>query len=334
MKKPAFPITLLCLSLLISCGKTTEINYQPVNPDATKEARDLLNYLYSIQGRYILSGQHNYDHELLRSTDSVKAINGKIPAIWGADFLGATNRQKLVDQAVIQHNQGNIITLMYHQVKPFDHDSLGFQRSVKGRVSDEEWQQIVTPGTPYHEMLLEKLDNVAGYLKQLQDKNIPVLWRPYHEMNGIWFWYGDRKGPEGFQKLWKIMYDRYVQHHQLNNLIWVWNANAPRDWENDQAYDYELYYPGNEYVDVLAADIYKNDYKQSHHDQLLDLGKGKLIAIGECGVLPTPKIIEQQTEWAWFMDWARFIWTANDPEDVKALYRSPKVLTLDEIKDR
>ena len=148
------------------------------------------------------------------------------------------------------------------------------------------------------------------------------------------FWYGDRKGPEGFQKLWKIMYDRYVHHHQLNNLIWVWNANAPRDWENDQAYDYELYYPGNKYVDVLAADIYKNDYKQSHHDQLLDLGKGKLIAIGECGVLPTPKIIAAQTEWVWFMDWARFIWTANKPEDVKTLYRSPKVLTLDEIKDR
>jgi len=334
MKNAIYLFALLSFTLLISCSKTSKTVYQPVNPNATKEARDLLNYLYSIKGQYILSGQHNYDHELLRSTDSVKAITGQLPAIWGADFLGAGNRQNLVDQAVIQHNQGNIITLMYHQVKPFDHDSLGFQRSVKGRVSDEEWQEIVTPGTPYYNMLIEKLDNVAGYLKQLQDKNIPVLWRPYHEMNGIWFWYGDRKGKDGFQKLWKIIYERYVHHHQLNNLIWVWNANAPRDWENDQAYDYELYYPGDEYVDVLAADIYKNDYKKSHHDQLINLGKGKLIAIGECGVLPTPKIISAQTEWVWFMDWARFIWTANDPEEVKALYMSPKVLTLDEIKDR
>jgi len=86
-------------------------------------------------------------------------------------------------------------------------------------------------------------------------------------------------------------------------------------------------------VDVLAADIYKNDYKQSHHDQLLELGQNRLIALGECGVLPTPDILHQQEEWAWFMDWARFIWTANEPEAVKDLYSDPKVLTLDEIEN-
>ena len=69
-----------------------------------------------------------------------------------------------------------------------------------------------------------------------------------------------------------MMYDRYTNYHQLNNLIWVWNANGPRDKKNDEASDYHLFCPGNENVDILAADIYHNDYKQSHHDQLLDLG--------------------------------------------------------------
>jgi mannan endo-1,4-beta-mannosidase len=328
-------IHVLFLFIIISC--TSQKMIDPVNPNATKEARELLDYLYSLKGKYILSGQHNYGNELLRSTDSVKSITGKLPAIWGSDMLplgkSGKTEQDVIDEAIRQYHSGSIITLMYHQVKPFDHDSLGFQGSVKGQVSDEQWGQIITPGTPYYEMLIEKIDHVAEYLKQLQDKNIPVLWRPYHEMNGIWFWYGDRKGPDGFQKLWKIMYDRYVNHHGLNNLIWIWNANAPRDWENDEAYDYHLYYPGNEYVDVLAADIYKNDYKQSHHDQLMELGNGKLIAIGECGVLPTPEILEKQPEWVWFMDWARFIWTANEPENVQTLYDSPRVLTLDEIKN-
>lgn len=327
---------LLVLVTLFSCQSEENNITKPVNPNATKESRDLLAFLYSIKGEKILSGQHNYGNELLRSTDTVKSITGKIPAIWGSDMLplqkGDLTMQDVVDEAIRQHEKGSIITLMYHQVKPFDHDSLGFQGSVKGRVSDEEWKQIVTPGSEYHRMLLQKIDKVAEYLKQLQDKDIPVLWRPYHEMNGIWFWYGDRKGAEGFQKLWKIMYERYVNHHQLNNLIWVWNANGPRDWADDQAYAYELYYPGNEYVDVLAADIYKNDYKQSHHDQLVELGKGKPISIGECGVLPTPEILEQQPEWTWFMDWARFIWTANEPENVRKLYNSPMVLTLDEVK--
>ena len=184
-----------------------------------------------------------------------------------------SDEQDVVDEAIRQHKSGSIITLMYHQVKPFDHDSLGFQRSVKGMVTDQQWEQIVTPGTDYYNMLIEKIDAVAEYLKQLQDAKVPILWRPYHEMNGMWFWYGNRPGPDGFVKLWKIMYDRYVNHHQLYNLIWVWNANWPRDWTDDEAYPYELFYPGNEYVDVLAADIYKNDYKQSHHDQLLELGQ-------------------------------------------------------------
>lgn len=331
-----YKIGYLFIFIIISC--TSQKMIEPVNPNTSREARDLLHFLYSVKGNKILSGQHNYGNELLRSTDSVESITGKLPAIWGSDMLplqkGDLTMQDVVDEAIRQHEKGSIITLMYHQVKPFDHDSLGFQGSVKGQVTDEEWGQIITPGTPYYRMLIEKIDNVAGYLKQLQDKNIPVLWRPYHEMNGIWFWYGDRKGEEGFQKLWKIMYQRYVNYHQLNNLIWVWNANGPRDWKDDQAYAYQLYYPGNEYVDVLAADIYKNDYKQSHHDQLVELGQGKLIAIGECGVLPTPEILEQQSEWVWFMDWARFVWTANEPEYVQTLYDSPRVLTLDEIKNR
>lgn len=324
-------ISLLLITLFFFTSAISQ-SYKPVNTNATKEAKELLEYLYSLKGKYILSGQHNYSHELLRSTDSVKTITGKLPVVWGTDFLGnEKTRRDLVDESIRQYRKGSIVTLMYHQVKPFDHDSLGFSKSVKGRVTDEQWEQIVTPGTPYYNMLIEKIDAVAFYLKQLQEAGIPVLWRPYHEMNGMWFWYGNRPGPEGFVKLWKIMYDRYVNHHKLNNLIWVWNANAPRDWKDDEAYPYHLFYPGNEYVDVLAADIYKNDYKKSHHDQLIEMGKGKVIALGECGILPTPEVLKEQPQWVWFMDWATFIWQHNDPEKVRELYNYEKVLTLDEI---
>ena len=99
----------------------------------------------------------------------------------------------------------------------------------------------------------------------------------------------------------------------------------PRDWKDDEAYPYHLFYPGNEYVDVLAADVYKNDYKKSHHDQLLELGEGKPIAIGECGILPTPEILKEQPQWVWFMDWAGFIWRENEPEKVRELYNFEKV---------
>ena len=334
--KPMFFI-LLVFIILYSCAEDSKKSYQPVNPDASKEAIELLNYLYEISGEKILSGQHNYPHQRLASTDSVISITGKIPAIWGCDFIAPQNRQMytlqdIVDEAINQHERGSIITLMYHQVKPFDDDSLGFAKSVKGRVTDKEWEQIITPGTEFYNMLIDKLDRVASYLKQLRDKKIPVLWRPYHEMNGMWFWYGNRKGPDGFVKLWKIIYDRYVDHHKLNNLIWVWNANGPRDWKDDEAYAYHHFYPGNEYVDVLATDIYKNDYKKSHHDQLLELGKGRPIAIGECGILPTTAVLKEQPKWIWFMDWANFIWKYNEPDKVRELYNYEKVLNHGNLK--
>jgi mannan endo-1,4-beta-mannosidase len=315
-----FLLTISFAFLFFSCNNA---KHQPVNPGATSEASELLEYLYSISGENTLSGQHNYPHELTRSTDSIVAMTGKTPVVWGTDISSLDD--SLLEEAKRQYSKGSVITLMYHQVKPFHHDSMGFSRSVKGMVTDEEWEQIVTPGTEYHNMWLEKLDQRAEFLKKFRDAGIPVLWRPYHEMNGMWFWYGNRPGENGIQKLWKIMYERYTNQHQLNNLIWVWNANAPRDWKDDEAYAYELFYPGNEYVDVLAADIYKADYKQSHHDQLLELGGGKVIALGEVGVLPTPEILDQQPKWTWFMCWARFPWTHNTRKQVQELYNHPHV---------
>lgn len=327
--KCIFIFSLLLVAFVISASSK---NYQPINKKSSPEAKALLGYLYSLQGKSTLAAQHNYPSrkEYLRSTDSIISMTGKVPAIWGSDISALD--QSLVDEAIRQYKRGCIITLMYHQVKPFDHDSLGFNRSVKKMVTDEQWKQIVTPGTEYHNQWLEKIDARAELLKKLRDAHIPVLWRPYHEMNGMWFWYGNRPGKEGIQKLWKIMYERYTHFHKLNNLIWVWNANAPRDWKDDEAYAYELFYPGGKYVDILAADVYKNDFKQSHHDQLVKLGKGKLIALGEVGNLPTPEILEQQPQWVWFMCWAHFPWAWNTREQVKNIYNSPRVLTLDEVK--
>lgn len=318
------------VTILFSCSKPNAT--EPVNPDASPEARELLEYLYSLENKKVISGQHNYPHELSRSSDSIWAMTGKVPALWGSDI--AYINEKTINEAIERYKQGTIITLMYHQVKPFDHDSLGYAGSVKGMVTDEQWEQIITPGSEYNNMLLEKIDQRAEFLKKLRDANIPVLWRPYHEMNGMWFWYGNRPGERGIQKLWKQMFDRYVNYHKLNNLIWVWNANAPRDKKDDEAYAYELFYPGSEYVDILAADIYNNDYKQSHHDDLLKLANGKLIAMGEIGQVPPPKILEQQAMWSWFMIWARFPWTHNTPEQIQKLYESERVLTLDETVGR
>ncbi len=328
MRYYVYIILIAAIFLMSSCSVVPE----PVNPNATFEARELLSRLYEIQGEMIFSGQHNYPHQLTRSSDTVYSYTGKYPVVWGCDLRDAQDFiNDGIEEAIRQHDKGAIVTAMSHMDRPFD--TIGTRRSSWREMSDEQWADLITPGTELHYMLIDRIDNIAGMLKKLDDANVPVLWRPFHEMNGIWFWWGNRPGQGGFEELWKIMYYRYTDHHGLNNLIWVWNPNAPRDLEGDEAYAYELFYPGHRYVDVLAADVYHNDYRQSHHDDLLELADGKPIGLGEVGVLPTPEILEQQPMWTWFMCWANWIWTHNTPEQVRELYESPRVVTLGDLKD-
>ncbi|HZK95760.1 MAG TPA: glycosyl hydrolase, partial [Prolixibacteraceae bacterium] len=162
---------LFIISGIFLCKVSAQTSFQPVNHNATKEAKALLNYLYQLRGNSILSGQHNYPSDLLRSTDSIQAMTGKYPAIYGTDISDLND--KVVNEIIRQYKSGSIITLMYHQVKPFDDDSLGFQRSVKGMVTDSQWEQIVTPVTKFHSMWLDKIDKRAELLLKLQAANIP-----------------------------------------------------------------------------------------------------------------------------------------------------------------
>ena len=278
-----FPVFLV--AILLSMAQP----FAPVNKNATPEAQKLLQYLYSIKGKYILSGEHNYNQAMDRYNDSVKAITGKYPALWGTDFIWngtQDNGQAIVDESIRKHKEGYLVTLMWHEGRPTDNPPYGWKESVQAKLTDAEWKELVTPGTSLHNRWLAQIDAIAGYLAQLQKANVPVLWRPYHEMNGVWFWWGNKPGKDGIQKLWTMMYDRYVNHFHLNNLIWVWGANGPRDIPGDEAYAYKDFYPGHEYVDILGTDVYHNDYEQKDYNELRDLANGRPLHLPNVVVCP------------------------------------------------
>lgn len=326
MKKP-----LLLAAAIFGAFALNAQTLVPVNHHATPEARQLLNYLYSINGKYILSGQHGGD----RFLDTVHAITGKYPAVWGGDFIwwGSQDRgEHVVQEAISKYKAGYIIALMWHQGRPIDDPPYGWKESIQAKLSDAQWRELTTPGTELYRRWLAQIDRVAGYLHELDSAHVPVLWRPYHEMNGVWFWWGNRKGTGGIQKLWKMMYDRYVNHFHLDNLLWVWGANGPRDIPGDEAYAYRDFYPGPRWVDILGADVYHNDYEQKDYQELLSLAGGKLIALTECGELPNTIILKAQPKWCYFLEWADWIYSHNSPEQVKEIYDRPATLTLEEVR--
>lgn len=334
----------------------------------TPQAQHLLDFLVSVSGTRIIAGQHNYITVGSKYTDLVEQTVGKRPLLWGSDFAfyaegdvldrhyhcGPLNisdpgdehpvalgdatvegmRDRMTAEAIAQHERGHIITIMWHAAFPADGDSGPYSSIWKvGQLpSDDTWASLTTEGSELHEAWLAQVDRVAVYLKRLRDEGIPVLWRPYHELNGVWFWWCNRPGDQGIAKLWRMMHDRYTDHHGLDNLLWVYNTNAPRDRENDEAYAYDLFYPGHQYVDVLAADVYGNDYRQSHHDDLAALGEGKPIALGEVGEMPTPELLMQQPKWSWFMPWGCLALRRNNVEKLPVLYADARVVALADVE--
>ncbi|ROS79136.1 glycosyl hydrolase [Cellulomonas sp. PhB143] len=307
----------------------------PADPKATTEARSLLASIYATsRAGEILSGQHNTPRELSSYSDQARDITGRYPTVWGQDFGfaadgdqdGISYRAAVVDEALEQHAAGSVITLMWHAVRPTEEEPVTFDGSIcRGRLDADDWEALLTPGTEVHQRWTRQVDVVAAYLARLRDAGIPVLWRPYHEMNGDWFWWGGRGGRRGYAALYRQLHTRLVDVHGLHNLVWVWNANAPREDPDDFAAGYADFYPGHDIVDVLAADVYHDDYRQSHHDQLRELAEGRPIALGEVGTLPTSQVLDRQPGWAWFMTWTNFLTEGNEASAVRALFDDPRV---------
>src|SRR5665811_85338 len=114
------------------------------------------------------------------------------------------------------------------------------------------------------------------------------------------FWWG-AKGAEPAKMLWKIMFERLVNFHGLNNLIWVWTTdtgNENMDW-----------YPGDDYVDILGVDIYteQNDFSSQilTFEKIKDDFEGrKIVTLSECGIIPDPdNLINDEAYWSYFMPW-------------------------------
>jgi len=307
-------------------------NCEPVNPNATPEARALLKKLCSLSGKVTLTGQHNFPNHLSKHSERIAQTAGKYPAIWGSDFgfTGGSDKDSIegrpgmIEEAIRQHASGSIITLMWHAVRPTEDEPVqpgaGWRGSVQADLTEDQWAALTTPGTELNKRWLAQIDVVAGYLKKLKEANIPVLWRPYHENNGDWFWWGFRQGPEGFAALWRLMYDRYVNFHRLDNLIWVWNANAPN---GRNALAYHRFYPGDQYVDILATDVY-GAFEQKHYEDLVELANGRVIALGEVGAPPSPEILEAQPKWVWFMGWSDIMDSPRNAEAVKRIFNDPR----------
>jgi mannan endo-1,4-beta-mannosidase len=269
------------------------------NQKASPSAIKVLKTIYKIkeEGKF-LTCQHVRERtaDLFSSQSEYKHIydvTGKYPAIVGVDFY--QDPKAAVKCALQQWRRGGLVTITWHQSSPLKAFQGGWN-TVSTQMSPEDFKSLITPGTALYNTWLEHIDKMAENLKILQDSGVVVLWRPYHEMNGSWFWWCD-KG-EDFRQLWKNMYQRFTEYHHLNNLIWIFGPNIG-------CKDPALFFPGLDYVDIGGLDIYNNVRKldKPEHDRIKKVLNGKPVAMTETGLLPPVQDMIDQSEYVWFMPW-------------------------------
>jgi mannan endo-1,4-beta-mannosidase len=187
-----FAVACVCISTSAQPAPADSPHAAPVNPSATPEARALLKQIDQISGKFTLTGQHNFPNHVSRWSDRIYDLTGKFPAIFGQDFGfsggedkdSVEGRPSMIEEAKRQYRNGAVIALTWHAVRPTDDEPVTFRDSVQGHLTDFEWNELLTPGTDLNNCWVEQVDVIAGYLRQLQDAGVPVLFRPYHEMVG------------------------------------------------------------------------------------------------------------------------------------------------------
>ena len=337
-----FSLSLLCLetSLILSSDKVI----RPVVPNSSPEAQALLKFMYSISGEFTLTGQHNYPNAKSRNSQFAAAYIGKTPVIFSTDWGFAKDGDKdsylarpdIVEEIKKQHRLGSIITICWHAAPPTAEEPVTFGQqpggtapdslaSVQGQILDQQFMDVLTPGTRLHMRWCAQVDSIAFYLKKLQEAHVPVLWRPYHEMNGKWFWWGGRIGKYGTAALYRQLFNRLANYHKLNNLIWLWSVDRPVKPEMQ----FSDFYPGNELFDIISLDVYRKDFNQSYYDSLIVLSKGKPLVLAEVGNPPMLEILKNQPKWAFYVIWAGMVRNTMKKQHLE-LVNDTRILSLED----
>lgn len=247
-----------------------------VDSNATDSAKALAAYLSGLQkDDKVLFGHQNSTFRSVRdngATSDVKDVTGSEAGLFGIDTLSLAGTECATEnplQASIAASEkaykgGSIISLSCHMPNftstkitatgdkdhPYNFSKCDFAES-KDLTPCADY--ILEDGA-YNAQYNAYLDIIAEYALALQNENVPILFRPFHENSGGWFWWGTSTSADSYRAIWRYMVN-YLQAKGVHNMLYVYSPNGPIDSETD----YLSRFPGDAYVDVLGFDFY-DDY--------------------------------------------------------------------------
>jgi beta-mannanase len=286
-----------------------------VTPNATQQAGNVLCYLYSQYGNHILSGQEEGGSDL--EVNYIFTNTGKYPAIraFEANSDGAATR------CLTYWNAGGLCMFGYHMGAPGTADGYaGSQTKIAGEID-----KALTAGSNENTVFNQRLDAIANRMLMVQAGNGVVIYRPFHEAGGTWFWWSMEGGAQ-YVRLWKYAFDRVINTNGVKNALWL----LPYDGSPDASF-----YPGKEYVDIGGADNYNKAYDYSPMTSIFTaartiFGTTMPIALHECGPVVDPDQLQSsKTNWVFFS-----IWTQPYPEQYSTVAELQKVYSSSYVVSR
>lgn len=252
-------------------GVSAEVS-GPSDSQATMATRALqMNLKQVAQERKVLFGQQNTDVFGLGSSGQpdrcdIKTAVGCYPAVYGYDLLMLFHSKQVPDAEArlrqrirAAYERGGVITISWHMWNPL---------TGKNFHDPTPAVHTILPGGKHHQSFLSQLEQVAAFfasLKGPRGEAIPILFRPFHEHTGSWFWWGqDQCSRDEFVQLWQLTVRRLREHHGLHQLLYVYSPsfNASVRTGGDAVSHMMARYPGDAYVDVIGMDSYHADAKQ------------------------------------------------------------------------
>ena len=336
------------------------------DPKATPEAKKVQEFLASVYGKKIVSGQqeiygggNNGDYEL--EFKYIYDLTGKYPAIRGFDLMNYNPLYGWDDQTTERiidwvNNRGGIATASWHLNVPkeFEKYTLGqnlpWTECTYGVDTDFKTENAFVEGTKENDYWNSAINLLAFQLKRLQDANVPLIFRPLHEAegnantdgSGAWFWWG-KAGAQIYVQLWRYLYKKLTQEFGLHNLIWEQNLYA---WNADSV----KWYGGDNCVDIVGYDKYnvvynRHDGKTSgpnldaetpiFYALVKSINNKKMIAMAENDSIPgVNNLITEKAGWLYFCPWygEHLMDEGNNAkEDLKEIYTNPYCITLDDL---
>lgn len=239
-------------------------------------------------------------------------MTGELPAVIGLDALSLTGteygkaewrsekRTRAAAELSIEGIRGGgIITLSAHMPNfslVAKKEKIGGESDFSGytpNVLEGSVLERILPGRDLNPLFTEYLDLVAQYCAMLSEKNAAVIWRPFHENTGDWFWWSERHcSAKDFREIWKFTWNYMTREKNLHNLIWAYSPGS----EPKSDAEFSERYPGDEYVDLIGFDMYQHFPEEAENFWALyeekcaffsecARSRGKLFAATETGIM-------------------------------------------------